>query len=88
MDSVLAVRAPQFDLIIGGHSHTTIETPRRYGDVVVTQTGSKLKHAGLTTLTFKNGKLKHIDNRLIPLDTGRHRPNFRRWWRRSTTIQS
>ena len=69
MDSVLAVRAPQFDLIIGGHSHTTIETPRRYGDVVVTQTGSKLKHAGLTTLTFKNGKLKHIDNRLIPLDT-------------------
>ena len=69
MDSVLAVRVPQFDLILGGHSHTVIDTPRRYGDVVVTQTGSKLKHVGLTTLTLKNGKLCHIDNRLIPLDT-------------------
>ena len=69
MDSVLAVRVPQFDLILGGHSHTVIDTPRKYGDVVVTQTGSKLKYVGITTLTLENGRLKHIDNRLIPLDT-------------------
>ncbi len=69
MDSVLAARVPQFDLILGGHSHTTIETPRIYGNTMVTQTGSKLKNIGLTTITLKNGRLKNIENRLLPLDS-------------------
>ncbi|MDR0907062.1 MAG: bifunctional metallophosphatase/5'-nucleotidase [Rikenellaceae bacterium] len=65
-DSLLAERVPQLDLILGGHSHTVIDTPCVIGKTLVTQSGSKLKYAGVTTITQK-GKALSIENQLVPL---------------------
>lgn len=68
-DTLLAKAAPDFDLIVGGHTHTVIDTLAVVDGVVITQTGSKLRYAGLTTVTFKGRKIESIDNRLIDLDS-------------------
>ena len=47
----LAKAYPQFDLIIGGHSHTTMTKPMMVNNVMIVQTGSGLKNVGKTTLT-------------------------------------
>lgn len=65
-DSVLAERVPAFDLVIGGDSHTVIERPVVVGRTLVTQTGSKLTYAGVTTITRRRGRTT-IENHLVPL---------------------
>ncbi len=67
-DTLLAHRLPQLDLILGGHSHTVIKKPERIGNVLVTQAGSKLRYAGVTTIT-KSKKGITIENRLVALDS-------------------
>ena len=67
-DSILATRIPQLDLILGGHTHTVLSTPRKVGNTTITQTGSKLKYAGITTIERRDGRLT-VDNRLVRLDT-------------------
>ena len=76
-DVALAENTKYIDLIIGGHSHTTIDPaakePKQYvfknldgRNVVVTQTGSHGKNVGCTTLNFVNDSLV-IDYKLIPV---------------------
>ena len=76
-DIALAENTKNIDLIIGGHSHTTInpseKEPKPYvfknldgRNVVVTQTGSHGKNLGCTTLEFVNDSLV-IDYKLIPV---------------------
>ena len=67
-DRTLAQRVPTLDLILGGHSHTVISEPERIGSTLVTQAGSKLRYAGVTTVV-KNKKGISIENRLVALDT-------------------
>ncbi len=71
VDLILPESMPAFDLIIGGHSHTEVIDPPVIGQTLVTQTGSKLKYAGITTITRKGGKRGKIviENRLVKLDT-------------------
>ncbi len=57
-DSIIAVNHPEFKVIIGGHSHTLIDETKLINDVMVAQAGHYLKHLGMISLTFKNGKLK------------------------------
>ncbi|HOW31514.1 MAG TPA: bifunctional UDP-sugar hydrolase/5'-nucleotidase [Bacteroidales bacterium] len=66
-DEPLAKAMPQFDLIIGGHSHTTITTPMVVNGVKIVQTGSGLKNVGMTTLTVDRKKITDIKYQLIPL---------------------
>lgn len=56
-DSLLAVAMPDFDVIVGGHSHTLIREPKVINGVLVSQTGSNLNYAGVTYLDFKDKKL-------------------------------
>jgi len=67
-DSVFAKKYNQFDVIIGGHSHTVIDTQLIVNKTVVTQTGSNLKNVGVIKLKFVDYKLTKIDNYLISLD--------------------
>lgn len=67
-DISMAQKYPQFDLIIGGHSHTVMEVPRVENGVTIVQTGSQLKSVGKTTLTIERGKITGIDYELISLD--------------------
>lgn len=56
-DMDLANFYPWIDVIIGGHSHTLIEHPGLTNGVLITQSGSHLEYATLTTLKFVDGKL-------------------------------
>ena len=60
---------PELDIIIGGHSHTLLEKPKRVNNVLIGQTGIKLQYAGLTTLKFKRGKLTERTYESCLIDT-------------------
>ncbi len=66
-DEKLAAAYPQFDLIIGGHSHTTMKEPMMVNGVMIVQAGSGLKFVGKTTLTITKGKITDRKYELIPL---------------------
>lgn len=46
-DRELAERVPEIDLILGGHSHTVLETPDRVGKTVIAQGGSHCRYIGV-----------------------------------------
>ena len=56
-DVRLALQFPQADVIVGGHSHTTLPAGIDTNNVLITQTGAYLKHIGKTRLVLKNGKV-------------------------------
>lgn len=60
-DIVLARTWPQFDVIIGGHTHTVLEKPLTENGVMITQTGANLRYVGKITLTLEDGRI--IDKR-------------------------
>jgi 2',3'-cyclic-nucleotide 2'-phosphodiesterase (5'-nucleotidase family) len=66
-DVVLAKTYPQFDLIIGGHSHTTLSKPMMVNGVMIVQTGANLKNVGITTLQVSKGKITDRKYELVPL---------------------
>jgi 2',3'-cyclic-nucleotide 2'-phosphodiesterase (5'-nucleotidase family) len=46
-DRQLAEICPEIDVILGGHSHTVLETPEKVGDTFVCQGGSHCRFVGL-----------------------------------------
>ena len=56
-DVKMAAKFPEFDLIIGGHSHTQIEGGEIHNGVLITQNVNKLKKLTHTVLTVENGKV-------------------------------
>lgn len=75
-DVGLAASVPGLDLIIGGHSHTLLEEPERAGGVLITQAGSRLEYAGVTTIGLRSGEIVSITNRVVRLDTCRADPGY------------
>ena len=67
LDEPLANAYPQFDVIIGGHSHTTMTKPMMVNNVMIVQTGSGLKNVGITTLQVTKGKVTDRKYELVPL---------------------
>jgi 2',3'-cyclic-nucleotide 2'-phosphodiesterase (5'-nucleotidase family) len=58
---------PYFDLIIGGHSHQTINTT--INNIPIFQSGSYLNNLGKIELTIKDKTVQSIDFELINLNT-------------------
>lgn len=56
-DVKLAEDLREFDLILGGHSHTTVKNPVEYNGVLVMQAGSGLKNVSKITVKLVNGKV-------------------------------
>ena len=46
-DQELATRCPEIDIILGGHSHTVLESPTLVGETAICQTGSHARFGGL-----------------------------------------
>jgi 5'-nucleotidase len=61
-DQELARQAPQYDLILGGHSHTLLDPPERIGTTWICQTGSHGRRAGVYRW---DGGL--VESSLVPL---------------------
>ncbi|MDR1897494.1 MAG: bifunctional metallophosphatase/5'-nucleotidase, partial [Prevotellaceae bacterium] len=67
-DVNIAEKYPDIDVILGGHSHTKIDGGMIKNGVLITQASSKLKYAGETRISVKNGKIVSKTNKLIDLD--------------------
>ncbi len=68
-DEVLANTYPQFDAIIGGHSHTTMTKPLMVNNVMIVQTGANLKNVGILTLKVNHRKITDRSYELVSLAT-------------------
>ena len=53
------------DVIIGGHTHAVVDSV--VNNIVIGQTGRKLKNIGATTVRLKGNRISSIDYRNIPL---------------------
>ncbi|MGL4364741.1 MAG: bifunctional metallophosphatase/5'-nucleotidase [Bacteroidales bacterium] len=69
LDSVLAVRHPYLDLIVGGHSHTLLDTGLFVNGVLITQAGKYAQYISKTYIKFKNGKIISKSTEVIEVDT-------------------
>lgn len=67
-DQELAKKHPEFDLIIGGHSHSFLDSAQKVNNTLITQVGDDLSFVGKTVLTFNNNELKSIHTEIINLD--------------------
>jgi 5'-nucleotidase / UDP-sugar diphosphatase len=77
-DMKLADSIPQFDLIIGGHSHTLLEKPRIENGVMIVQAGSGLKYIGKTTLQLRHGHIVTRRDEVISFESlKREKPEIR-----------
>jgi 2',3'-cyclic-nucleotide 2'-phosphodiesterase (5'-nucleotidase family) len=73
-DSVLATAVSGLDVIVGGHSHTRLERPRRVNDVIIVQAGSNAERLGVLDLTVDGDRVVRHEGRLITLWNGAPRP--------------
>jgi 2',3'-cyclic-nucleotide 2'-phosphodiesterase (5'-nucleotidase family) len=67
-DIEIANAVPELDLILGGHSHTKIDTGMIQNGVLITQASAYLQYVGETRISVKNGKVVKRTNRLVNLN--------------------
>lgn len=62
-DIELANAMPELDVIVGGHSHTLIDSTFVVNDVLITQTNNWLKYLGKATVTMRGKQVidKHFE---------------------------
>jgi len=56
------------DLIVGGHSHTNLQRPRKVGNTVVVQAWRHGLFVGKVTLRFEGKKLASFEGGLVPVN--------------------
>ncbi len=66
-DKILARKAGWVDMIIGGHSHTTLKKPHMENGVIIVQAGAHGKFIGRVDLTVKDNKVVTDSGKLIKL---------------------
>jgi len=66
-DRKLAEGVPDFDLIVGGHSHTEIDTPEYMGDTAIVQAYQYGEYLGRVDCRFDDGKFEVVKYELIPI---------------------
>ena len=65
-DEILAKEVPELDIIVSGHTHTTLPEPIVYGDTMVVSCGEYGKRVGKMQLTQKdNGRWQLDEYRLV-----------------------
>ena len=67
-DELLAKAVPEIDLIISGHSHTTLEQPLRYGSTYIVSCGSYARNLGSLSMSqTPDGRWTMENYDLIPI---------------------
>ncbi len=67
-DYTLAQKVSGIDLIISGHSHTTLEQPIQVGDTYIVSAGEYGKYLGVVQMDYYSGKAVLTDYELIPVN--------------------
>lgn len=67
-DEILAKNVPEIDLIISGHTHTTLEQPIRHGDTYIVSCGEYGKNLGTLSMRQRaDGRWEMDSYALIPI---------------------
>ena len=66
-DRVIAAAVPGIDIIVGGHSHTTLAEPVVVGDTIIVQTGDWAENAGVLNVVVAGGKVTSFDGGLVQM---------------------
>jgi 2',3'-cyclic-nucleotide 2'-phosphodiesterase (5'-nucleotidase family) len=74
-DRKLAEQVPGVDVIVGGHSHTRVDTPTRIGNTVIVQALEHGKTLGVLDITLSDGKVSSINGRLEDIRPDRGEPD-------------
>ncbi len=77
VDSLLGVRVPGIDIIVGGHSHDRIQPPRRVGGAWMVQALSDASALGELTVTVIDGHVAHVDGVVHELYADQYQPDAR-----------
>ncbi len=69
LDRILAQRVPRIDLILGGHSHDTLEQPEYTGDVPVVHAGPYGRFVSRTEMRYDGARSRFVVDTfaLVPL---------------------
>ncbi|MDD4150912.1 MAG: metallophosphoesterase [Bacteroidales bacterium] len=67
-DVDLAKKVKGIDVIISGHTHTTINDPIWIGEIPIVQTGSQGKNLGRFEINIVDGKINSAKYKLIPVN--------------------
>ena len=67
-DYELAKAVDGIDVIISGHTHTSLEEPIQVNDTLIVSCGEYVKNLGVVTVNKSGGKVVLEDYRLIPVD--------------------
>ncbi len=66
LDSALATEISGVAVIVGGHSHTRLRSPKIVNGVIIVQAGSSTENLGELQLTVEGGKVVSFSGKLIP----------------------
>lgn len=66
-DRKLAEGVPELDLVVGGHSHTKVETPAYVGDTAIVQAYDYGRFLTRVDCHFENGEFEIVNYELIPI---------------------
>jgi len=66
-DQRLAAKVTGVDVIVGGHSHTPVELPKRFNNVIVVQAGAYCRYLGRLWVKVEHDEVTEFDGKLIPL---------------------
>lgn len=67
-DSTLAASVEGIDVIVGGHTHTVLHSPRVVNGVIIGQAGGEGAFLGRIDLKVSDGQVTGWEGRLIPVD--------------------
>lgn len=66
-DLKLAEAVPEFDVIVGGHSHTELEEAVEVGGVLLVQSHEWARNLGFLRIEVEDGQIKDYEQHLIPI---------------------
>lgn len=67
-DEVLAKEVPGIDVILSGHTHTTLDAPIQVGNTLIVSSGAYTSSLGVLTVEKPGEAVVLADYRLVPLD--------------------
>ena len=75
VDSLLGVRVPGIDLIVGGHSHDRIQPPRRVGGAWMVQALSDASALGELKVNVQDGHVASVEGAVHELYADQYQPD-------------
>ncbi len=75
-DRQLAEALPELDLILGGHSHTVLDSGVSHNGVLIAQAGAHGDYLGRIDVVLEAGEVTRSEARLIPMDSVQPAPDI------------